>query len=84
MPGAKMRLVDNNSQILFAVAKKNSIFDEQFVVATISKIRNLIKHLIKHKPQTLPKLDDILKFNSPLQNLNRSFALHLPNFIHDT
>ena len=47
MPGAKMGLVNYISRKPFARAKKISTYDEHFVVATISKIRNPMKHLIK-------------------------------------
>ena len=50
MPAAKMGLVDYISRNPIARAKTVSTFDEHFVVATISKIRNSnSKHLIKNK-----------------------------------
>ena len=65
MPGAKMRLVDYISRNPLARAKKVSTYDEHFVVATISKIRNSRKHLIKNKRNTLQKFNSILKLHSP-------------------
>ena len=46
MPGAKMGLVDYVSRIPYARAKQISTYDEHFVVSTISKIRDSMKHLI--------------------------------------
>ena len=54
-----MDLVDYISQNSFVKAKKISSYDEQIVVATISKIRNSSKHIIEHKLQTLQKLNKI-------------------------
>ena len=49
-----MGLVNYISRNPFARAKKISTYDEHFVVATISKIRDSMKHLIINK-QTATK-----------------------------
>ena len=56
MPGAKMGLVDYISRTPFARAKKISIYDEHFVVATMSKIRDSMKHLTTNKQNATKKL----------------------------
>ena len=53
MPGAKMGFVDYLFRNPFAKTEIVSSYEEHFVVATISKIQNSFKHLIKHKLQTL-------------------------------
>ena len=80
MAGAKMGLIDYISRNPFARAKKISTYDEHFVVATISKIRNSMKHLIKNKQNTLQKFKSILKLHSPLFHSKQSFAqqMHTP------
>ena len=80
MPGAKMGLVDYISRNPFARAKKVSTYDEHFVVATISKIRNSMKSLIKNKQNALQKLNSILKLHSPSFPLKQPFApqMHTP------
>ena len=78
MPGAKMGLVDYISRNPFARAKKISTYDEHFVVATISKIRDSMKHLILNKQTATQKFKSILKSNLPLQKLKRPFAPQLP------
>ena len=65
MPGAKMGLVNYISRTHSQELKKVSTYDEHFVVASISKIRNSMKHLIKNKRNTLQKLNSILKLHSP-------------------
>ena len=65
IPGAKMGLVDYTSGNPLARVKKISTYDEHFVVATICKIRNSVKHLIKSKQNTLHKFKSILKLHSP-------------------
>ena len=47
-----MGLVDYISRNPFARAKKISTYDKHFVVATISKIRDSMKHLIVNKETT--------------------------------
>ena len=74
MPGAKLGLVDYKSRNPFAKAKKISTYDEYFVVATISKIRNSMKHLIRNKQNTIQKLDSILKLHLPSSKSNRLIA----------
>ena len=74
MPAAKMGLVDYISRNPFARAKKVSRYDEHFVVATISKIRNSMKHLIKNKRNTLQKFNSILKSHSPSSYSKQSIA----------
>ena len=80
MPGAKMGLVDYISRNPFARAKKISTYYEHFVVATISKIRNSMKSLIKNKQNALQKLNSILKLHSPSFPLKEPFApqMHTP------
>ena len=60
-----MGLVDYISRIRFARAKKISTYDEHFVVATISIIRNSMKHIIENKQNTIQKFNSILKLHSP-------------------
>ena len=80
MPGAEMGLVDYISRNPFAGAKKISIYDEHFLVATISKIRNSMKNLIKNKQNALQKFNSILKLHSPSFHSKQSFApqMHTP------
>ena len=82
MPGAKMGLVDyiSISRKPFARAKKIATYDEHFVVATISKTRNSMKHLIKNKQKALQKFNSILKLHSPSFHPKHSFAqqMHTP------
>ena len=63
MPGAKMGLVDYISRNPFARAKNISTYDEHFVVATISKIRDSMKHLIINRQTATKKFKNILKSN---------------------
>ena len=76
-----MGLVHYISENLFPKTKKNLSYDENFLVVTISKIRNSYKHLIEHKPQTLKKLDSTLKLKSPLLKSTRSILSQTPNLI---
>ena len=80
MPGAKMGLVDYISRNPFARAKKLSTYDEHFVVTTISKIRNSMKHLNKNKQNALQKFNSILKLHSPSFHSKQSIApqIHTP------
>ena len=78
MPGAKMGLVDYISRNPFARAKKISTYDENFVVATISKIRDSMKHLIINKQTATKKFKSILKSSLPVQKVKRPFAPRLP------
>ena len=78
MPGAKMGLVDYISRNPFARAKKISAYDEHFVVATISKIRDSMKQLIINKQTATKKFKSILKSKLPLQKVKRPFAPRLP------
>ena len=77
-PGAKMGLVDYISRNPFARAQKISTYDEHFVVATISKIRDSMKHLIINKQTATKKFKSILKSNLLLQKIKRPFAPRLP------
>ena len=77
MPGAKMGLVDYISRNPFARAKKISTYDEHFVVATISKIRDSMKHVIMNKQTATKKFQSILKSNLPPQKATYSFASQL-------
>ena len=64
MPGAKMGIVDYISRNLFAKANKIfSAYHEHFVVATIPKIRNRFKHLIRNKSQTVQKFNRKIKLH---------------------
>ena len=65
MPGAKMGLVDYISTNPFAKAKKVFTYDEPFLVATISKIRDSVKYLIRNKQNTTQKLKSILNYIRP-------------------
>ena len=78
MPGAKMGLVDCISRNPLARAKKISTYDEHFVVATISKIRDSMKHLIINKQTATKKFKSILKSNLTLQKVKRPIATRLP------
>ena len=61
MPEAKMGLEDYLSRNPFAQARKVSTIDEHFVVATIYKNRDSMKHLIPNKQNTTQKINSILK-----------------------
>ena len=78
MPGAKMGLVDYISRNPYARAKKISTYDEHFVVATISKIRDSMKYLITNKQNATKKFNSILKSNWPSHKLKWPFAPQLP------
>ena len=77
MPGAKMGLVDYISKNPYARAKKISAYDEHFVVATISKIRDSMKYLITNKQNATKKFNSILKSKWPSHKLKRPFAPQL-------
>ena len=72
-----MGLVDYFSRNPFARAKKISTYDEHFVVETISKIRDSMKHLITNKQNATKKLSSILKSHLPSHKLKRPFAPQL-------
>ena len=78
MPGAKMGLVDYISRNPYARAKTISTYDEHFVVATISKIRDSMKYLITSKQNATKKFNSMLKSNGPSYKLKRPFAPQLP------
>ena len=82
MPGAKMGLVDYISRNPFARAKKISTYDEHFVVATISKIRDSMKSLIINKQKTTKKFSSILMSILPSQKLKQPFAPRLPTLLN--
>ena len=82
MPGAKMGLVDYISRNPYARVKKISTYDEHFVVATISKIRDSMKHLITSKQNATKKFNSILKSNLPSYKLKRPFAPQLPTLLN--
>ena len=69
-----MGLVDYISTNPCARAKKISAYDEHFVAATISKIRDSMKHLITNKQNATKKLNSILKSHLPSHMLKRPFA----------
>ena len=69
-----MGLVDYISRNPFARAKKVSTNDEHFVVATISKYRNSMKHLFKNKRNKLQKFISILKLHSPSSHSKQSLS----------
>ena len=77
MPGAKMGLVDYISRNPFARAKKISTYDEHFVVATISRIRDSMKHLITNRQTATKKFRNILKSNLPSLKVTQPFASRL-------
>ena len=83
MFGAKMGHVDYISRNLFAKTKKFSSYFEHFVLATISKFQNCLKHLIKRKLQTEENLDNILKLHSLFQTSSRLIAPQAPNLYQD-
>ena len=82
MPGAKMCLVDYISRNPFARAKKISTYDEHFVVATISKIRDSMKSLIINKQKATKKFSSILNSNLPSHKLKQPFAPRLPTLLN--
>ena len=82
MPGAKMGLVDYISRNPFARAKKISTYDEHFVVATISKIRDSMKSLIINKQKATKKFSSILKSNLRSHKLKQPFAPQLPTLLN--
>ena len=82
MPGAKMGLVDYISRNPYARAKKISTYGEHFVVATISKICDSMKHLITNKQTATEKFTSILTSNWPSLKLKRPFAPQLPTLQH--
>ena len=77
MPGAKMGLVDYISRNPFARAKKISTYDEHFVVATISKIRDSMKHLITNRQRATKKFRNILNSNLPSLKVTQPFVPQL-------
>ena len=56
MPGAKTGLVDYISRNPFAKTKKVSTYDEKFLAATIFKIRDSVKHLIRNRKKHYTKI----------------------------
>ena len=72
-----MGLVDYISRKPFARAKKISTYDEHFVVATISKIRDSMKHLITNRQTATKKFKHILKSNLPSLKSTQPFASRL-------
>ena len=78
MPGAKMGLVDYISRNPFAETKKVSTYDEHFVVATISRIRDSMKHLIQNKQITTQDFNSILKVHLPTYHSNQLIATQMP------
>ena len=75
MLGAKMDLADYISRNPFAKAKNVSAYNEHFVVLTISKIRDLLKHLIRKKQHIVQKFNRILKVTFTLlscKSVNRA------------
>ena len=77
-----MGLVDYISRNPIARATKISTYDEQFVVATISNIRDSMKHLITNKQKTTKNFNSILKSHLPSHKLKRPFAPHLPTLLN--
>ena len=82
MPGAKMGLVDYISRNPFVRAKKISTYDEHFVVATTSKIRDSMKSLIINKQKATQKFSSILKSNLRSYKLKQPFAPRLPTLLN--
>ena len=83
MPGAKMGLVDHISRNPYARAKKISTYDEHFVVATISKIRDSKKHLITNKQNATKKFNSILKLHLPSHKLKLPFLPQIPTLLNN-
>ena len=77
-----MGLVDYISRNPYARAKKISTYDEHSVVATISKIRDSMKHLITNKQNATKKFNSILKSNLPSHKLKRPFAPQPPTLLN--
>ena len=73
-----MGLMDYISRNPFAKAKKVFTDDEHFVVATISKICDSMKHLIQNKQNTTQKLNSILKVHLPSYHSNQLIAPQMP------
>ena len=76
-----MGLVDYISRNPYARAKKISTYDEHFVVATISKIRDSMKHLITNKQNATKKFNSVLKMYLPSHKLKRPFAPQLTTLL---
>ena len=77
-----MGLVDYISRNPFAQAKKVSIYDEHFVLATISKSRDSMKHIIQNKQKTLQKPNSILKVHLPTYHSNQLIAPPMPTLLN--
>ena len=84
MPGAKMGLVDYISRNPFAKAKRVSTYDEHFVVAAISIIRDSMKHLIRNKQSSIQKLNSILKLHSSSHQSNQLIAPQMPTPLNNS
>ena len=83
MPGAKMVHVDYISRDAFAKAKKVSSYDDHFVVATISNIRDSFKQLIQNKTHTVQSLRGIIQSHSPSYSSTRLIEPQTPTSIQN-
>ena len=83
MPGAKIGLVEYITRNPFAKIKQISSYGAYIKVATTSTLRKFFKHLIKRKPQTLRKLNRILKSNSALLQSTRWIASQSTYLVND-
>ena len=63
--------------------KKVTAYDEHFVAAIISKIRNSFKYLIRNKTLTVQKFNRMLKLHSPSNSANRLIAPEMPTLIRN-
>ena len=77
-----MGLVHYISRNPFARAKNISTYDKHFVVGTISKIRDSMKHLITNKQNAIKKFKGILKSHLPSHKLKRPLAPQLPTLLN--
>ena len=70
----KIGLVDCIPRTLFSKASKISAYDEHFVVATISKIKDTFKQLIVLRALVSQKLNNIPKQNALNSKSFKPFA----------
>ena len=77
-----MGLVDYIFRKPLAKAKTVSTYDEHFVVATISKNHDSMKHLIQNKQNTTQKFINILKVYLPTYHSNQLIAPRTPTSLN--
>ena len=63
--------------------KKLSTDDENFVVATLYKTPDSVKHLIRNRKNTLQKIKSLLMSHSPSYSSNRLIAPQIPTLIQN-